>query len=108
MHYWKGPADAQKDTSKPRRDQKQRALTLEEEFLLCMMKLTMGLLLFDLAFRFAVGESTASSVFTTWVKLMSRELKWLISFPDRSIIVRNLPSMFRRYYCKCRVIIDCT
>jgi len=108
MHYWKGPADARKDTSKPRCDYKQRALTLEQEFLLCLMKVKMGLFLFDLAFRFAVSESTASSVFTTWVKLMAKELKWMISFPDRSVIVRNLPSMFRRYYPKCRVIIDCT
>ena len=83
-------------------------MSLEQEFFLCMMKLKLGLFRFDLAFRFDVLESTASSVFTTWVKLVAKELDWVISWPDRRIIQRNLPSMFRKYYPKCRVIIDCT
>ena len=62
----------------------------------------------DLAFRFSVSESTASSIFTTWVKFMCKELQWLILWPDRSTIQRNMPDMFLKYYPKCRVIIDCT
>ena len=72
------------------------------------MKLKLGLFLFDLAFRFDVLESMVTSVFTTRVKLMAKELDWVISWPDRRIIQRNLSSMFRKYYPKCRVIIDCT
>ena len=97
-----------KDTSNPGVNTHRRALTLEQEFLLCMMKLKLGLFLFDLAFRFDVSESTACSVFTTWVKLIAKELDWVISWPDRRIIQRNLPSIFRKYYSKCRVIVDCT
>ena len=108
MHYWKGSKNAKKDTSRPRKYAQQRALTLEQEFLLCMMKLKLGLYFYDLAFRFHVSESTASSVFTAWIKLMVKELKWLITLPDRRIILRNLPSMFRKYYPKVRTIIDCT
>ena len=108
MHYWKGSKDAKKDTSSPHVNSQQRALTLKQQFLLSMMKLKMGLFLFDLAFRFGVCESTASSAFTTWVKLMAKELDWLISWSDRKIIQRDLSSMFRKYYLKCRVIIDCT
>lgn len=108
MHYWKGSKDAKKDTSSPHVNSQQRALTLKQQFLLSMMKLKMGLFLFDLAFRFGVCESTASSAFTTWVKLMAKELDWLISWSDRKIIQRDLSSMFRKYYLKYRVIIDCT
>ena len=108
MHYWKGAKDARKETSNPRVNTHQRALTLGQEFLLCMMKLKVGLFLFDLAFRFDVLESMASSLFTTWVKLMAKELDWVISWPDRRIIQRNLPSMFRKYHPKRLVIIDCT
>ena len=39
---------------------------------------------------------------------MCKELQWLILWPDRSIIQRNMPDMFLKYYPKCRVIIDCT
>ncbi|PFX23601.1 THAP domain-containing protein 11 [Stylophora pistillata] len=109
MHYWKGDKEsALKDTTKPRSNNVQRALTLEQEFLLTMMRIKLGLFVFDLALRFKVSEATVSSVFTTWVKLMSKELKWMISWPDRYLIQRNMPDMFRRYYRKCRVIIDCT
>ena len=69
-----------------------------------MMKLKLGLFLFDLPFRFDVSESKASSLFTTWVELMAKELDWVISWPDRGIIQRNLPSMFRKYYPKYCVI----
>ena len=50
----------------------------------------------------------SSSVFTTWVKFLAKELKWLIMWPDRVVCNRNLPDMFRIYYPKCRVILDCT
>ena len=85
-----------------------RALTLEQEFHLTMMKLRLGLFLFDLAFRFNVSLSVSISVFTTWVKFLAKELKWLIMWPDRVVCSRNLPDMFRKYYPKCRVILDCT
>ena len=49
MHYWRGPKGTG-DTSKPKIDRQVRALTLEQEFLSTMMKLRLGLFLFDLAF----------------------------------------------------------
>ena len=75
--------------------------------MITMMRLKMGLLVHDLAFRFNVGDSLISSVFFTWIKLFSSELYWLVMWPDRNIIKRNLPTMFRNYYPKCVVIIDC-
>ena len=107
MHYWRG-CKGTGDTSKPKTDKQVRVLTLEQEFLLTMMKLRLGLFLFDLAFRFNISLSVSSSVFTTWVKFLSKELKWLIMWPDRTVCYRNLPFMFRKYYPKCRVILDCT
>ena len=32
---------------------------------------------------------------------MSLELRWLINWPNRNIIRRNLPSIFRKYYPNC-------
>ena len=110
MHYWKGLSNTTKDLSSPR-DKKNislRKLTMEQEFLLTMMRLRLRLLIDDLAFRFKISGALASSIFTTWIKLMSKELSWLIVWPDRNIIRRNLPAMFRKYYPDCCIIIDCS
>jgi hypothetical protein len=39
---------------------------------------------------------------------MAKELRCLIVWPEREEVQRNLPGSFRRYYKKCRCIIDCT
>ena len=110
MHYWKGLKNTAKDLSSPRdlKNVSLRVLSLEQEFLMTMMRVRLGLLIDDLAFRFNVSSSLVSSIFTTWIKLISLELSWLIHWPDRCTIRRNLPSMFRKYYIKCCVIIDCS
>ena len=73
-----------------------------------LMRIRLGLLVQDLAFRFTVSEGLISQVFITWVRLISKELSWLITWPDRTLVRRNLPTMFRKYYPKCRAIIDCS
>ena len=109
MHYWKGLSNTSGDLSSPKEPENVnlRFLTLEQEFLLTMMRSRLGLLAGDLANRFKVSNSLVSSVFTTWVRLMSLELRWLINYPNCNIIRRNLPSMLRKYYPNCCVIIDC-
>lgn len=84
-----------------------RALDLEQEFLLTMVRLKTGIMTQDLAFRFQISEGLVSVLFTTWVKLLSKEFSWIIMWPERHIAKRNLPSMFRKYYPRCCVIIDC-
>ena len=84
-----------------------RKLSLGQELLLTLMKLCLALLTEDLAFRFQVSSTTASSIFITWIKLMSRELAVLIIWPSRSQIKKTLPSCFRKLYPKVRCIIDC-
>ena len=84
-----------------------RKLSLGQELLLTLMKLRLALLTEDLAFRFQVSSTTASSIFITWIKLMSRELAVLIIWPSRSQIKKTLPSCFRKLYPKVRCIIDC-
>jgi hypothetical protein len=71
------------------------------------MRLKLGLLIDDLASRFIISSSTASSIFITWIKLMSKELSVLIIWPDRSQVRRTLPACFKALYPKVRCIIDC-
>ena len=55
-----------------------RKVTLEQKFLLVLMRLRLGLLVEDLAFRFCVSGGKFSQIVITWVILLSKELKTLI------------------------------
>jgi len=61
--------------TKPGPDSK---LTREEEFLIVMMRLKVGLFQKDLAHRFGMSEATISRVFTSWINLTYLELKDLV------------------------------
>ena len=71
------------------------------------MRLRLGLLHEDIAERFEIGLSTASKQFTTWIKVMDCELKFLFPWPAKSLILRKTPSQFKKYP-NIRVIIVCT
>ena len=85
-----------------------RKLTLEQEFLMTMMRLRLGLLIEDLAFRLSASPGKVSQILITWIKLLSKELSVLIIWPSRKQIRKTLPDCFRRLYPKVRTIIDCT
>ena len=119
MQYWEGEKIATTSTTTPvplvhdvehytTRKGRSRSLSIEQEFLLVLMRLRMGLLVEDLAFRFCITPSQVSSIFTTWIKLMSKELGVLIVWPSKTQVKRTLPHCFRKMYPNCRVIIDCT
>ena len=85
-----------------------RKLSLEQEFLLTMMRLRLGLLHEDLAWRFCVSSSRVTQIIETWIKLLSKELSCLIIWPSKSQIHATMPDSFKRLYPKTREIIDCT
>ena len=85
-----------------------RKLTLEQEFMLVLIRLRLGLLVEDLAFRFCVSAGKVSQIVITWVILLSKELKSLIIWPSRARIRSTLPDCFKRLYPNVRTIIDCS
>ena len=50
----------------------ERKLSLEQEYLLVLMRLRLGLLIKDLAFHFQVSSTRVSQIWITWIKLMSK------------------------------------
>ena len=71
------------------------------------MKLKLGLLHTDLAFRFGLELCDVSRIYSKWVKALSRAMKFLIIWPDRQALRKNLPRCFKS--CKnCVCIIDCS
>ena len=115
MQYWRGPKQTTREASQhygnrgmvlPKcRPGPGRKLDLEQEFLLTLMKLKLGIINEDLAFRFMV--SSLSSVFITWIKLMSKELSVLNIWPSKQQVKDTLPVCFKKLYRKVRCIIDC-
>ena len=85
-----------------------RKISLEQEFLLVMMRLRLGLLIEDLAFRFCISAGTVSQIIITWVILLSKELERLILWLCRNTIRGTMPNCFKRLYPKVRTIIDCS
>ncbi len=119
MQYWKGDKQTSKETPSryddPQSSQKQyqrpgpaRKLSLEQEYLLVLMRLRVALLEQDLAFRFDISEGLVSSIFSTWIRLMRLELVHLIIWPSRQAIRQHLPDCFKKFYPRVRSIIDCS
>lgn len=110
VRYWKGP----KRLCNPLKQKNKfscnlRTLSPKEEMMLCLMKLRLGLLNEDIADRFGVSATHVSSVFTTWIRLLSSVLGTLVFNPPREVVLSNLPPSFRNnVYRGVRYIIDCT
>ena len=106
MQYWRGPKQTAREapqdygnrgTVLPKcRPGPERKLDLEQEFLLTLMKLKLGLINEDLAFRFMVSSTTVSSIFITWINLMSKELSVLIIWPSKQQVKNTLPACFKK------------
>ena len=76
-----------------------KKLPLQHEFLL--MRLHLGLLQKNLAWRFQVSDTTVSKDITTWTKLLSKEFSCLITWPSRGQIYATLYIFFKKMYPKC-------
>ncbi|XP_040068666.1 uncharacterized protein LOC120841760 [Ixodes scapularis] len=66
----------------------------QEQLVLVLMKLRLGLLNEDLACRFKVSVTTVGAVFHAWLDILSHNLGKLIVWPSRRAVSRNLPTAF--------------
>ena len=76
--------------------------------LLTLMRVRLNLTMAGLAYRFHIGTSTASTVFSNWIDLLFINLKCLIKWPTKEITKRNLLPIFADLYPETRCIIDCS
>ena len=113
LKYWTGPLKSTKKgrnfKKSPKKFGPRRELKKIDEFLLTMMKLRLGSTNADLGQRFGISATTVTNVFTTWIKVLSRELGFLIYNPSFEVFRKTLPRKFQKPgYSKVRHIIDCT
>lgn len=83
-------------------------LTVEDDFLLVLLKLRLGLSTIDLAVRFHVSEATVSKLFTTWINYLYVRLGDLKIWPHRNVIIANTRPNFKEKYPNTVIIIDAT
>ena len=82
-------------------------LGIEDEFLLVLMKLRLGLTNLDLTIRFRVSEATVSNIFITWLYFLHIRLGALKVWPHRRVILDNMPRNFKEEHPNNIIIIDC-
>ena len=83
-------------------------LSVEDEFLMLLMKLRMGLSNIDLAERFCVSESTVNNINLTWVNFVYNVIGSLKIWPHRDKIIKHSPEEFIKKYPNNIVIVDAT
>ncbi|XP_044745078.1 uncharacterized protein LOC123306940 [Coccinella septempunctata] len=83
-------------------------LNTENQIVLTLVKLRLDLKFQQLGFAFGVHPSTVSSCFKKVVSIMSRKLKSLIVWPDRSSLIKTMPGCFQKSFGdRISIIIDC-
>ena len=73
-----------------------------------MIKLRLGLTNLDLAITLNISEATVSNIFTSWINLLDVRLGSLKIWPNRNIILENMPTKFKEDYHTILIIIDAT
>lgn len=85
-----------------------RTLNIENEFLMVLCRLKVGLLEEDISTRFSVSQSIVSQIVNTWVKFMFFRFKELDIFPSKDIVGLHRPECFNKKYKETTIIIDAT
>ena len=85
-----------------------RKLTAEDELLLVLTRLRVGMLEQDLAVRFELSQSHVSRIITTWVNAMYHRFKKVDIWSTREQALTNLPEKVREFCPTLRCIIDAT
>ena len=109
---WKGSkakakAKGRKYVIPPRRFGPKRKLTSENEMLLTLMKLRLGLAYKDLAKRFQVSISLCTQVFNCWLTALYRTFGKTVKWYPKEHIRATMPFRFRSLP-HLRSIIDCS
>ena len=66
---------------------KDHQLDIEDEFLMFMMRLRLGLSITDLSFRFSLPKATVSTILTTWLNYLFIHFGHLKIWPHRNVLV---------------------
>jgi len=90
----------------PRNDDK-FTLTRFQQFVITLMKLWFILGDQDLGYRFGVHQTMISRCFNNVLDVMYFGLEQLVKWPGKKELFETMPTIFRKNFGRCVVIIDC-
>ena len=107
LSYWNH--QPVKDASPSKHAGVKRKLSAMNECFLTLMRLRVGLLSMNIAYRFNVPNSCVSKIVTTWIQLMYLQFGVLREriFVSCEMAKLHMPSCFRKFK-GIRIIIDCS
>ena len=85
-----------------------RTLNPEQEFFLVLVRLRLGLLEYDIAYRAGTSISQFSRIWITWLDFLHSKFRTFPIWPSRAADQESMPSCFQEAYPSARAIIDCT
>ncbi|XP_062993420.1 uncharacterized protein LOC134406090 isoform X2 [Elgaria multicarinata webbii] len=83
------------------------ALSPENQLFLVLVRLRLGLLLQDVAFRFHISESTASRYWLSWTEIMERRLRQIPVSCSQRYVDAFTPQRLLRHHDVSLVALDC-
>ena len=98
---WRGPrvksSIVRRFKNSPKKIGPNLKLSGREEFLLCLMKIRLGLLHENLTNQFLISKTLARGIFSTWVKTKAAVLKSPVFVPKMENIVASRPKKFSKF-----------
>ncbi|XP_065062453.1 uncharacterized protein LOC135689233 [Rhopilema esculentum] len=85
-----------------------RSLPAEQEFFLVLVRLRLGLLEEDIAYRAGISTTQFSRIWITWLDFLQSKFRSYPIWPSKSSVMKTMPNCFKETYPSTRVIIDCT
>ena len=89
-------------------DNSKTALSLDDQFLMVLTRLRLGLQEELLAYIFHVNVNTISRTFLKWIPCMYRRFKLLNIWPSKAQVINSMPRSVALKYPSLRIIVDCT
>lgn len=83
-------------------------LSMHDQLVMVLMRLRLGLLEKDLAFRFGVSASSVSRIFVKWINFVYLRLGSLPIWPTWESVRETMPACFKESYPSTFIIIDAT
>ncbi|KAL3873450.1 hypothetical protein ACJMK2_036566 [Sinanodonta woodiana] len=108
LNYWNSAvSEPEKRLSK--QCGRKRIISPINELFLTLIRLRLGLLNADLAYRFGISTREVSTIVLTWTQFLYQSFKPLkrTMFASRHLVRKHLPKIFKKYE-NIRCIIDCT
>ena len=83
-------------------------LTLADELLVTLIKISRSFTNEQIGYMLEIHESKVTKIFHRWIDSMFQGLQSLVVWPDKEMIISNMPSCFKPRYATTVCIIDCS